>query len=344
MENKVNEKSTPLKISEVRQLLKGHKREQLEYVACELYKMLNKSQKLEKNVDSLLRKPGSFEKKAQTKQAKGIRPFDEIEMETESFIANAYEQNYLVPNRSVSKKDRPKWRFLVKKVFKELKSYMKQPEYQAEVAELLEKLYGVLCYSCAYQLFTAYDTFESTGIEQTEFFDTVLKAVEEVTDKPAFIEKGIDLLLNNELNRYTLRSGLMDVFIRHLETTDMKYLLIEKCKAKREAVIKKGPDKKSWSGNYKHTENLNNLTELVFRSYAGLYEIKNAIGYYKEFYIGKEPEVILYILASLLMQFSEKDAILYELQEAEKQNIKLRPTLVSLKDFITEHDDLPKHL
>jgi len=336
--------SNPLKIAEVRQLVKGHKREQLKYIVCELYKMLNKNQKLENDVAGLLRKPDTSGKTVQAKGEKGTRPFDQIKKETEFFIANAYAQNYLIPNRSVPKKDRPKWRFLVKKVFKELKNCMKQPEYQPEVAEVLEKLYGVLCYSCAYQLFSAYDTFESTGIEQAEFFDTVLKAIEQVNEKPVFIEKGIDLILNNGLNRYTLHSELMNVFINHLETNDMKYLLIEKCKTKREAVIKKGPDKNSWSGDYKYRESLNYLTELVFRSYAGLYEIKNAIGYYKEFHIGREPEVKLYILASLLMQFGEKDALLHVLEEAEKQKIKLRESLISLKNFIIKNDSLPKYI
>lgn len=335
----------PLKIAEVRQLVKGHKREQLEYLVCELYKMLNKNQKLENDVDNLLRKPSALGKTAQTKGEKGPRPFDQIKKETKFFITNAYAQNYLIPNQNVSKKDRPQWRFLVKKVFKELKSYMKQTKYQVEVAELYEKLYDVLCYSCAYQLFTAYDAFESIGITQTEFFDVVLKAIEQVTEKPVFIEKGIDLILKSELNRYTLYSELMDVFISHLETTDMKYMLIEKCKIKRETVIKKGPDKKGWPDDYKYMDNLNNLTELVFRSYAGMYEINNAINYYKELYIEKDPEIKLYILvAYLLMQFGEKDAALHELQEAEKQGIKLRSSLISLKDFIIKNDSFPKYI
>jgi hypothetical protein len=110
-------------------------------------------------------------------------------------------------------------------------------------------------------------------------------------------------------------------------------------------VIKKEPDKKGWSDDYKYMDNLNNLTELVFRSYAGLYEINNAISYYKELYIEKDPEIKLYILvAHLLMQFGEKDAALHELQEAEKQGIKLRSSLISLKDFIIKNDSFPEYI
>lgn len=340
MENTNN----PLKIAEVRQLVKGHKREHLEHIVEELYKMLSKAQKQDNDVANLLRNPGAPATSGAGKQKQSVRSFDEVKKETEFFITNAYEQNYLVPNRSVSKKDRPKWRFLVKKVFQELKVYLKQPEYQGEVADLLEKLYEVLCYSCAYQLFTAYDTFESCGITQSDFFDTLLTSIEQVAEKPVFIEKGIDLILNNELNRYTLYSELMNRFLHHLVTADLKYMLIEKCRNKREALIKNGPDKTSWSGDYSFTGKLNNLTELVFRSYMHLYETKNAVGHYKEFHIDKSSEVKLYILISLLMVFKEKDTILYELQEAEKLKIVLRPTLVSLKKYIIEKDSLPEYL
>lgn len=310
----------------------------------ELYKMLSKTQKLDNDVANLLRNPGTPAKPETGKQKQSVRSFDEVQKETEFFITNAYEQNYLAQNRSVSKKDRPKWRFLVKKVFQELKGYIKQPEYQGDVAILLEKLYEVLCYSCAYQLFTAYDTFESTGIPQSGFFGTLLTSIEQVAEKPVFIGKGIDLILNNELNRYTLRSELMNTFLHYLVTTDLKYMLIEKCRDKREAVIKNGPDKNSRSGDYQYTGKLNNLTELVFRSYMRLYETKNAVSHYKEFHSDKSPEVKLYILVSLLMEFKEKDTILYELQEAEKRKIELRPTLVSLKNYIIEKDSLPEYI
>jgi hypothetical protein len=75
-----------------------------------------------------------------------------------------------------------------------------------------------------------------------------------------------------------------------------------------------------------------------------LYETKHAVSYYKEFYSEKRPEVKLYILISLLMEFKEKDTILYELQEAEKQKIELRPKLVSLKNYISGKDSLPEYI
>ena len=42
-----------------------------------------------------------------------------------------------------------------------------------KAAELLEKLYRMLCYSCCYYLFNTEDPFRSVGIEQTEIYDMV---------------------------------------------------------------------------------------------------------------------------------------------------------------------------
>jgi hypothetical protein len=45
----------------------------------------------------------------------------------------------------------------------------------AKAAELLEKLYVMLCYSCRYTLFSAYDSFQSVGVAQEDFFRAVLR-------------------------------------------------------------------------------------------------------------------------------------------------------------------------
>ncbi|MDP3912197.1 MAG: hypothetical protein Q8R96_00460 [Bacteroidota bacterium] len=84
--------NNPLKITEVRQLVKEHKREHLEHIVDELYKMLSKTQKLDNDVANLLRNPGTTATSATGKQKQSVRSFDEVKKETEFFITNAYEQ------------------------------------------------------------------------------------------------------------------------------------------------------------------------------------------------------------------------------------------------------------
>lgn len=333
-----------LKIPEVRQAVKGHTKEQLENIVTELYKILTKAQKTDNDVYSLISDPAGFDQlKGKSKDEK-IRSMQDIEKETEFFITNAYAQNYFAPNRIIPKKERPKWRFLVKKIYKELQICMKKEENQSKVASLLEKLYTVMCYSCDYILFSAYDPFDSIGITQPDFFNTTLEAFDKVFEKPDFLDKGIDLIINNSLNRYTLYSELIDLFISHLNTADMKYLLIEKCKIKWEKTSSGKPDKKDDLSKYQIETNLNNLTELVFKAYQGLYEIENAIQHFKKYHRERDKEISLYVLIKLLWSTEYKDLILRELVEAEKQKIVLRQSLKELKQYIISHNQLPRYL
>ena len=335
---------TILKIAEVRKLIKGQKRDKLELLAEELYKMLTKAQKLDNNVADLLQNPGKEAAKAKTRKEDKLRPFDEIKTETIRFIDNAYAQNYLAPNRVVAKKDRPKWRFVAKKLYKELIAHSQQAPNEKEAAELLEKLYVMLCYSCSYILFTAYDPFESVGVAQTEFFEKVLLAIDRTIEKPEMTDKAIDLIVNNSLNRYTLYEELMDIAIMRLATVDMKYLLIEKCKSKREVHSAKNPKSNTFIGKYEHESLLNNFTILIFKAYATLYETTNGIDDFMAHYRINDPEIKLYIMISLLFGYKEKDLILQHLEEARKNSIKLRPGLNHLLDFIKSKNSLPEYI
>jgi hypothetical protein len=335
---------TILKIAEVRKLIKGQKRDKLELLAEELYKMLTKAQKLDNNVADLLLNPGKEAAKAKTRKEDKLRHFDEIKIETIRFIDNAYAQNYLSPNRVVAKKDRPKWRFVAKRLYKELIAHSQQSPNEKEAAELLEKIYVMLCYSCGYILFTAYDPFESVGVAQTEFFDNVFQAIDRVTEKPEMIDKAIDLIVNNSLNRYTLYEELMDIAIMRLATVDMKYLLIEKCKTKREVNTAKNPKSNSIIGKYEYESLLNNFTIMIFKAYASLYETKNGIDDFIAHYRKNDPEIKLYIMVNLLFGYKEKDLILQQLEEARKNSIKLRPGLNNLLDFIKSKNSLPEYI
>jgi len=333
-----------LKINEVRTLVKKHKREDLEYIIAELYKAIPKQKVIDHDIADLITHPEKMRSQRKTKKPSvRLRPFSEIEKETEKFVSNAYNQYYLIPNRVVKKSERSKWRFLVKRLYKELIQYGKQEEYQKQSAELLKKLYEVLTYSCAYTLFTAYDSFDSTGIEQTAFFLSVIDIYHKFQDKPDFISSTIDLIINNSLNRYTLYSDLMNVFLEYMNIPDLLYTTIEKSKEKREILMNTIPVNRNWSTDYKLKEKKNNCTELIFRSYAGLFEFDNALTDFKKYYIEDNNEVKLYVLVRLLMEFDEKDLILNELQEAEKQ-IKIRQSLIELKNFILQNDYLPEYI
>lgn len=84
-----------------------------------------------------------------------------VEKEIDALISefqNAYLQNYLVPNKIISKSECPKWRFHVKRYYKTLYAIPANSSEGKIATKLLWKLYDMLCYGCNTQ-----DTFNSAS-------------------------------------------------------------------------------------------------------------------------------------------------------------------------------------
>lgn len=336
-----------MKLDELRDLIKKHKRSELEFIIAELYKAISKSQKEDLNIDELIAKPiRETLSKSKTGKTK-IRAFEDIEAETLAFIGNAKAGNYLSPNREVSKNERAKWRFVVKRLFKEITASAEVNSNQAPAANLLASLYETLCYSFEYTLFTAYDTFESVGIAQTDFFKQVLTLYNNYQDKAFFVEKGINLIICNALNRYTLYGSLIEIYIDFLNTSDLKYLAIEKARIQWKIVKDEPVQKQKWgfdSSEYWKKRKLENLNIIIFMCYAHLYEFQNAIDNFEQQHYESDPEVKLYILISLLFEYNQHNLILEQLEKAEKKGIDLRKSLQDLKMYIIKNNELPDYI
>jgi succinate dehydrogenase flavin-adding protein (antitoxin of CptAB toxin-antitoxin module) len=332
-----------LNISEVRSLIQQHKREELEYIIAEMYKMIPKEKKTDGNLSELIKSPAKAktDRKKSKAKAKKQRPFEEVLAEVEFFVDNAYAQNYLVPNRTISKKERPKWRFVVKRLYKELNEYTADEKYIKEAADALKELYEVMTYSCGYYLFNAYEPFDSIGISQPDFYFSVINAFHTFLPKDSFISRSIDLMFDNQLNRWTLYSTLMVSFLEFIIIPDLYYKTIKIADHKRTSILEKHPSKKNME--YEIRNKINNYTELIFRCYFGLFEYDNALSDYKRYHIESDEEVKLYVLISLLMEFQAKEIILKKLTDQEKK-IKLRPRLIEIKNYILEHNKLPDYL
>ncbi len=332
----------PLKLTEVRALIKKHDRKDLEFIIAQLYKMIPKDKKIDNDTASLIENPEKFANSSKSqKKSKVMRPFEEVEKEVLFFETNAYEQNYMIPNRSIKKADRPKWRFVVKRLYKELNEYAKQEDYIKKTADLLLKLYEVLTYSCHYYLFNSYDSFESVGINQDDFYRAIIEKYNKTLDRKGFIAKAIDIMLDNSLNRYTLYSGLMLVFLEFVQIPDMLNLTIEITRQKRDKLQKSKPSKKT--DEYFITEKNNNYTELIFRCYANLCEFDNALDDFNKNMKEDSEEIKLYILIRLLLEYGEKDLILNLLVEGGKK-MRLRDGLIKMKNYIIQKNKLPDYM
>ncbi len=335
-----------MKVSEVRSIIEKYSPDQLRLIITQLYKAVPKAIKENNDIDGILKDPDSLtQSKSKTRQQE-LPDIELLRDETERFVEDAYNQYYFAPNRFVSKKDRPKWRFIVKRLYKDFLAAASDTENLPEAAQLLEKLYQLLCYSCHYILFNTDDPFQSAGIEQTEFFRRVLALKFQSEDIDTAVKNALSMMVDNPLNRYTLHGSLMEVILEFLKTPDLRELGIAKC-SELLNTLKWAPPPKDADYNstykYKKQEKLNNLTEMGFLCYAQLYEYDKAISFFKNNYIEDNSEIALYVLLRLLFDLNQKDYFLQEYEKALKNGITPRQSLTKMYRSIKESGELPKY-
>jgi hypothetical protein len=336
-----------MKVAELRALLKGYSEDQLRVVVVEMYKAIPKSVKEDKEIDSILTNPEEMTApRAHSRKHEKLPDPGALQEETTRFIEYAYQQYFLSPNTYVSKKERPKWRFTAKRLYKSIITSAENEENLPIASDLLTKLYTMLCYSCEYTLFSAYDTFESVGIEQSTFFGNVLELKFRHESPPEFVKTAINLIVDHALNRYTLYSDLMEISLHYLRSFDIIELAIAVCDQML-LKTKEAPNKqkKGLSGisDYKRNRKLNNLVEMAFLCYGELQEFDTAIEYFKAHYVENDPEVKLYILLRFLFLFQQEELFIQEYENALKEKTKPRKQLREFYEKVKATGEFPAY-
>jgi hypothetical protein len=333
-----------MKIAEVKTILEKYSQKQLKVIITQLYKAIPKAVKEANDIDSLLQDPDSFLRSKSIPREKEIPDIDLLHYDTEEFIEDAYHQYYFIPNQFISKRDRPKWRFIVKRLYKDLLAAASDKENLPEAAQLFEKLYQLLCYACSYILFSGDDPFQSVGIQQKEFFHRILTLKFQYEEKYTCIKNALLLLINNSHGSGALSEDLMQVLMEFLKTPDLKELAISGCNELIETVKKEPPPKKTdFRSNDKKKEKLKNLAEMGFLCYAQLYEYEKAIQYFKQYYAENIGETALYVLLRLLFNLRQKDYFLQEYEKALKNGIAPWESLEKTYRYIKENGKLPEY-
>jgi hypothetical protein len=332
-----------MKIPELKLLIQNYSNEELQALAIGLYKAVPKKIKDDNCIDDFLKNPSAHGGKT-TKKSDTFRSMDEIEGDVDEFVDDAEALYYSTPNRIIPKRDRPKWRFIVKRLYKEISLAAKEREDAQMAAHSLERLYKLLCKGCEVYIFNAYDVFESVGITQYDFFVRVLELHKSILPQRDFLDRALALLVENPLNRYTLHSELMRGIISFLGTPDLKYLAIETAKRMhrdaREPELKTAREKH----DYRRDRTQNNLCEFVCRCFFELAEYDNALEYFEKNYRERTAEVKLYVSARLLMEYKQAERIVRVITDAEKKGIVPRDSLRVLKGHIEEHASIPEHM
>lgn len=261
-----------MKIQEVRDLIKDYPEDKLRLLIAEMYRRLPKKTIEEKDIDHLLKEPDTGKARRSTEANK--RDFSEVKYEAEEFLKNAKQGYYFIPNRIVAKKDRPKWRFVAKRLYKELLAHCQNTENLNESGRLLIAIYNVLCQGCGVYLFSSDDPFASVGIGQPDFFRDVVAVLKKGDTSTHWIDKSIRLIIDNDLDRQTIYEDLMFVLIDFLNTPPMKERVIALCHMIGKEIKK--TSERSRDAKYIAQKRNNNLVTLAFLVYKSLGEIEAA--------------------------------------------------------------------
>ena len=333
-------------LKEVKDELNKYKEDELKLIICELYKSIPKSQRESKDIDDIIRNIQNYKSTGKTSGSqKQTKSAAELQPEIEQFIEYAYNQYYMGPNRYVHKKDRPKWRFMVKSYIKALEAVPSGSEEGKLASDLLRQLYGVLSYACAYWLFTTDDPFRSIGIEQTEVLNKVIVRIlgEGVNDQN--IKTALEVTVNSQVDSETSHSHLLAVFISNLRITDAKETAVKQCITMREELyppvdkpVKKGSN---YSNQTYERERKNNIiVELIFRLYCSLCEYEEAINYFHKNHKESDKEIFIYRLLYLLFEYDLNEYWNREYVRAVKTGVKPRKSLQDMYKVLQETGEL----
>lgn len=331
-----------MKIGELKQTIRNYSPEQLAFLVTELYRAIPKSIRDEKHLDALVQNPDpSAVKQRRIAQTRSELSFDEVEYETRQFIEDAYNQYYFAPNRIIHKSQRPKWRFILKRLYNSLLQLASEPEYRQPATELVAQLYALLCRACQVVLFNAYDPFQSVGIGQCDFFRQVLALKNGYMEKKEFLREAIASCIDSGLDRNTTHTDLIFVVLEFLPIPDLKYLAISVAEELRLSFQKENQKEKTWNTQRK----LNHLIEFVCHCYTRMDEYEEAIKYFNQHYQEKDEEIKLYCLVQLLCAHCRRvELIAEQIKKAEAQGIRPRKGLIELKNYIMKNKRLPEYL
>lgn len=176
-------------VKEIRLELSKYDRKELEEIIIELYKKVPKKVKESYCIDEYIKNKKELATKKEEKLS-----FDELISEIKWFISCVDKDYYCSPNNVISKQERQKWRFKVKKYYKELKSTDPISDDGKISTELLIELFKKLSYGNYILKFSNWQTFKAIGVSQTEFYFTIITKILLNTHNYENIYKCVNLL------------------------------------------------------------------------------------------------------------------------------------------------------
>lgn len=303
-----------MKVSELRELLKGKETKMIVDVLVETYKAVpkNKKEDLDITIQSLLSGKGKTKEKNKV-EINCTELFSEIE----EFEANAYARNYFIPNRVIPKKERPKWRFKAKRYIKDLMAIPCSHKEFKTATDYLIKIYNVLRHGCEYYIFSTEDPFQSVGFEQEYLFNGIVERMIQANPDVNTMQDLIDMIVGNGYSYECTHDYLYAILDMTIKNPIYRTMMVE---AARNRLSK-----------YSGKENIDYCGEFyVARDILFIFRNDNKEDAFNEYfkYVYSDLEVTLYTLLELIERLKNDNVLWIEAYEyGIKQGIEPRERL-----------------
>jgi hypothetical protein len=334
-------------VAEVRDLVNRYSEADLRLLIVELYKTIPKKLREEKNIDKMFQDIHGYQKAGKYKKTTDVTvAVCDLKPEIDQFLEYAYHQYYFAPNNYVHKKERPKWRFTVKRYIKDLQGVGIDGPGGEIATGLLRNLYEMLCYACKYYIFNTNDPFGSVGIVRADMLDNIIARKLARGINGQALKWVVELVVNNCTGSELFHSELSGVLIKNLKSADARELAIEQCKELKKAVLQSAllNKKQKWarqSLDYETELKINHLVKIVFRLQVALCENDEAVAYFSKNYQDDNPESKLSELLRLLFEYDLFKHWASEYERAVNAGIRPNEELQKMYKHLQDNGRLP---
>ena len=332
-----------MKVNELLGLLSKVPYEDLFKVAVELYKSLPKAVKDDQTggIDVKIKMILTHQEKTEVHVKKQIVDYDSLHDEIDTFIENAYDDNYIKPNRKISKAQRSKWRFVVMRFVKELQNILPDDSNYDDSNVDLINIFKVLSYGCGYYIFTTDDPFASISKKQIDFYKIICSRIFAKGVDREMIPDMIALSSSVNLDRHTLHTYLINIFLEYInQKDDILYTI----KTATEIIDE---HKNVSPGNYDKLKELENIAIIVMGLYFKMSEFDMGCEYYwktcEKYKINiaiysedKNKEVVFYCLLQYISNFNDSKSLWVKYYEKYVNGITPRDSLVNKYNELKE--------
>ena len=298
-----------MKVAELRKLISNADNNSLKKTLVEVYKLVPSSKKDEAD-DTIMNVLGYEIEKP--KGGISETDFNKLSEEINEFLSDAYAGYYYIPNRHIPKKERPKWRFHIKRYVKELDKISSDSPFYHDATEMLIGIYKLMCHGCNYYIFSSTDPFKSSGIGQYELYNMFAKRM---LSGDYNNDELIDLIVCSStggLSTTSLNFSQQTVLVGLLKTSNELHNLLNLTKDLIDGKIQIEGVNNENLNNYTYKDNRNNLCDLALITQIKLNEYDDtAFAYYYQNCRNYNEEITLYQGLDIIGWFTDDDKDLW---------------------------------